>query len=243
MIGALLSAIPLAFVAVLLAVPSVHRASTRLTRLRLRPPTLRVRQGRRIVRLALPPLVGLAVAVVVSGWSGLVAGALAGVVVDQVLRRMVPRAVRELHARAGAELPFALDLLASSLRSGVPPGQAALAVGTALGGPLGARFDQAGRALILGGGATAAWSAFADVPGGKRLAAAAARGSESGAAQARALLRLAEDLRSARLSDMEANAHRAGVLVVLPLGLCFLPAFVIAGLIPVVASMLGRVLP
>ncbi|HEY3505015.1 MAG TPA: type II secretion system F family protein [Actinocatenispora sp.] len=243
MIGAIVAAVPLVFTAVLLAVPTAHRAAVRLGRLRLRPPAPRSVDARRVLRLALPPLLGLAVAVVISGWPGLLAGAVAGIVVDQVLRRTVPRATRELRARAAAELPFALDLLASALRSGVPPGQAALAVGGALGGPLGDRFDQAGRALVLGGAASAAWTAFDDVPGGPRLAAAASRGTESGAAQARALLRLADDLRSARLSDMEANAHRSGVLVVLPLGLCFLPAFVIAGLIPVVASMLGTVLP
>lgn len=243
MIGAIVAAVPLVFTAVLLAVPSVHRASVRLNRLRLRPRTPRSVDGRRILRLALPPLVGLAVAVIVSGWPGLVVGAAAGLVIDQVLRRTVPRATRELRARAAAELPFALDLLASVLRSGVPPGPAALAVGDALGGPLGDRFGQAGRALVLGGTASAAWSAFDDVPGGPRLAAAASRGTESGAAQARALLRLADDLRSARLGDAEARAHRSGVLVVLPLGLCFLPAFVVAGLVPVVASMLGGVLP
>jgi hypothetical protein len=38
------------------------------------------------------------------------------------------------------------------------------------------------------------------------------------------------------------STHRAGVLIVLPLGLCFLPAFVLAGLVPVVVAVLGDVL-
>jgi pilus assembly protein TadC len=41
---------------------------------------------------------------------------------------------------------------------------------------------------------------------------------------------------------VEAAARRAGVLVVLPLGLCFLPAFVFAGLVPVIVAVLGDVL-
>ena len=39
-----------------------------------------------------------------------------------------------------------------------------------------------------------------------------------------------------------AAARTAGVLVVLPLGLCFLPAFVLAGLVPVVVAVVGDVL-
>ncbi len=55
--------------------------------------------------------------------------------------------------------------------------------------------------------------------------------------------RLADELRAARGAECEAAARRAGVLVVLPLGLCFLPAFVLAGLVPIVLSVLGDVLP
>lgn len=40
----------------------------------------------------------------------------------------------------------------------------------------------------------------------------------------------------------EASARRAGVLIVLPLGLCFLPAFILAGLVPVIVAVLGDVL-
>ncbi|MEU8614146.1 secretion system protein, partial [Actinoplanes sp. NPDC048791] len=57
-----------------------------------------------------------------------------------------------------------------------------------------------------------------------------------------ALTRLADDLRGDRSVAVEAAAHRAGVLIVLPLGLCFLPAFVLAGLVPVVVAVLGDVL-
>jgi pilus assembly protein TadC len=36
----------------------------------------------------------------------------------------------------------------------------------------------------------------------------------------------------------EAAAQRAGVLIVLPLGVCFLPAFVAVGLVPVIVAIL-----
>ena len=53
---------------------------------------------------------------------------------------------------------------------------------------------------------------------------------------------LADDLRADRAVAAEAAAQRAGVLIVLPLGLCFLPAFLLAGLVPVVVAVLGDVL-
>ncbi|ORB82442.1 hypothetical protein B1T49_27950, partial [Mycobacterium persicum] len=39
-----------------------------------------------------------------------------------------------------------------------------------------------------------------------------------------------------------AGAQQAGVLIAGPLGLCFLPAFVCLGLVPVVAGLAGKVL-
>ncbi len=217
-------------------------ATGRLHALRLRVAPVRPSRSRFPARLLALP-VGIAVAVLVSGWPGLVVGALAGYAVDWIIRRAEPRGVRAARLRAHGDLPFALDLTAAALRSGAPPSVAVLAVGAALGGPLGERLDRVGRALELGAAPGSAWSALNDVPAARRFAAAAVRGSSSGAALARSLYRLADDLRSARLAELETRAQRAGVLVVLPLGLCFLPAFVAGGLVPVVVSMLGTVLP
>lgn len=206
-----------------------------------RPPTPARRRPDRVRLVA--ALAGLAVALLMSGWPGLAAGILVGLFLDRALRRLEPRAVVRDRQRATAELPFAVDLLAASLRSGLPPATAAEAVGAAVGGPLGRRLSQVGRALALGTPAAQAWSDVAALPGAGRLTATVLRGEHSGAALGRALDRLADDLRSTRVSDLEAAAHRSGVLIVLPLGLCFLPAFVLGGLTPVVMSMLGRVLP
>lgn len=188
-------------------------------------------------------LAGVAVALVVGGWTGLVMGVVGGVAVDRFVRRLEPRAVRAARLRAQADLPFALDLMAATLLAGAPPSGACVAVGEALGGPLGERLSRVGRALALGTPTAEAWAAVRDLPSGGRLAAAAVRASRSGAAFGGALVRLAADLRAVRLAELESAGQRAGVLVVLPLGLCFLPAFVLGGLVPVVVSMLGRFLP
>ncbi|MCT2280696.1 type II secretion system F family protein [Micromonospora chalcea] len=187
-------------------------------------------------------LAGLAVSVVVGGWTGLILGLLAGVAADRLLRRIEPRAARDRRLRETADLPLAADLLAAALRAGAPVDRSALAVAEALGGPLADRLGRVGRTLGLGGTASEAWAHLSCVAGAEPVVAAAVRSSNSGAALARALTRLADDLRAERSTAAEAAARRAGVLIVLPLGLCFLPAFILAGLVPVIVAVLGDVL-
>jgi pilus assembly protein TadC len=115
-------------------------------------------------------------------------------------------------------------------------------VGEALGGPLGSRLQQVAVALRLGTPVAEAWAYLGEVSGAVRIARAAERSQHSGAAFAAALQRVAGELRSGLLTTADAAARRAGVLIVLPLGLCFLPAFVLAGLVPVIVAVLGDVL-
>lgn len=185
---------------------------------------------------------GLAVAVVLGGWTGPVAGVLAGVLLDRLLRRFEPATARRRRLREVADLPLGADLLASALRAGAPVDRAVVSVAEALGGPLGDRMHRVGRTLLLGGDPEEAWAHLGPVAGADRLTAAAIRSSASGAALAGALTRLADDLRADRATTVEAAARRAGVLIVLPLGLCFLPAFILAGLVPVIVAVLGDVL-
>jgi Flp pilus assembly protein TadB len=192
--------------------------------------------------VALAVLAGLVVAVCLWAWWSVPVGAVVAVAALRATRRLTPPAERAAQRRATADLPLAADLLAAALRAGAPVDQAVAAVAEALGGPLGARFDRAARSLRMGGSAAEAWAHVDDVPGGQRLAAAARRSSSSGGALAGACARLADDLRADRAVAVQAAAQRAGVLIVLPLGLCFLPAFVLAGLVPVVVAVLGDVL-
>ncbi|MFJ8579175.1 type II secretion system F family protein [Micromonospora sp. NPDC093277] len=187
-------------------------------------------------------LAGLATLVVVGGWAGLIAGVLAGLVADRMLRRIEPRAARDRRLRETADLPLAADLLAAALRAGAPVDRSVLAVAEALGGPLAERLGRVGRTLELGGTAAEAWAHLNPLAGAERLVTSAIRSSNSGTALAGALTRLADELRSDRAIAAEAAARRAGVLIVLPLGLCFLPAFILAGLVPVIVAVLGDVL-
>jgi pilus assembly protein TadC len=173
--------------------------------------------------------------------AGVGAGAVSAVIGVAVLRRVEPPAVRRAREQALADLPIAADLLAAALRAGAPPDRAAFVVGEALGGPVGERLIRVAVQLHEGAGPATAWNQLADVPGGERLARAAARSADRGTALTRVLDRQSVDLRAARVDAAEASARRVGVLVVLPLGFCFLPAFVLAGVVPVVVAVLGDV--
>jgi pilus assembly protein TadC len=185
---------------------------------------------------------GVTVALLVGGWIGLLAGCLAAVVLQLWLRRVEPAAERRRRQREAADLPLAADLLAAVLRCGAPADRAAATVAESLGGPLGERLARVGRAMRLGAPPDEAWAYLAPVTGADRLIRAAVRSQDSGAALAGALTRIADDLRADRVAATEAAGRRAGVLIVLPLGLCFLPAFVLAGLVPVIVAVLGDVL-
>jgi Flp pilus assembly protein TadB len=76
---------------------------------------------------------------------------------------------------------------------------------------------------------------------GRQVAEAARRSAESGAALSRSLTRCADDLRAQSRDCLQARLQRSAVWLVLPLGLCFLPAFLLAGIVPVVLAVLGEV--
>jgi pilus assembly protein TadC len=70
----------------------------------------------------------------------------------------------------------------------------------------------------------------------------ARRSASSGAALAEGVAELAAQSRHDAADAATATAARALVLIAGPLGLCFLPAFVCLGIVPVVAGLAGRVL-
>jgi Flp pilus assembly protein TadB len=269
--GALIAA-GLAVAALAMTIPALRRrrpASPRRTRRQPLPrtrraPRWRARSARRRLAQVVPPpapargrridlirlaagLAGVLIALLLSGWPGVLAGLAGAVAIDRGLRRLEPAGRRrERRLAEAAELPLAADLLAVTLRGGAPVDGATAAVAEALPGPLGDRLARVARMLRLGSTPAEAWAELTTVddplPGAVRLVRAAVRSAEHGSAFARALERLADDLRADRTIATEAAARRAAVLIVLPLGLCFLPAFILAGLVPVIIAILGDVL-
>ncbi|MCU7724150.1 type II secretion system F family protein [Actinoplanes sp. KI2] len=233
-------------VAVLLIVPIVWRrgARRRLDRLRRIGLPAREQAGAKapgVGRWGIGLAAGTAVAGLIWAWWGVPVGLAAGVAVERYLARQEPAAQRRERLAVLADLPLGADLLAAALRAGAPIDRAAAAVADALGGPLGERLLRTARSLRLGAEPAEAWQHLAGIEGADRLITAAVRSSASGGALAAALGRLADDLRADRAVAVEAAAQRAGVLIVLPLGLCFLPAFLLVGVVPVLIGLLGDV--
>ncbi|HWH29223.1 MAG TPA: type II secretion system F family protein [Mycobacteriales bacterium] len=177
---------------------------------------------------------------------GLVPAAAVALVGPGLLGRLEPAAVRRDRSRLLADLPLVLDLLGACLAGGAPLSAAAGAVGTAVRGPAGKRLQRVAGLLAVGAPAGAAWLALGgpdpdDDPLGP-AARSLARAAETGAPVAATLARLADDARRASRAAGTQAARRAGVLAVAPLGLCFLPAFVLLGVVPVVAGLAGPLL-
>ena len=89
-----------------------------------------------------------------------------------------------------------------------------------------------------------AWPS-AGVTGGDHVEALcrlARRSASSGTALAQAVSDLADQSRSDVADSARAAAERASVLIAGPLGVCYLPAFVCLGIVPVVVGLAGDVL-
>lgn len=139
----------------------------------------------------------------------------------------------------------AFDLLAACLRAGLPVAVAARAVASTAPPELGAALLRVADLLALGADQPAAWRRAAQEAGSadvQALARLAARSARSGACLADAVSELAGHCRAAVEDAAAARAERAGVLIGGPLGLCFLPAFLCLGIVPVVIGLATRVL-
>lgn len=193
---------------------------------------------------------GPVVGVVGAGW--VLGGGVAGVVVGLLLgggllwwrRRQAKTVVAELvdAARAARQLPLAADLLAACIAAGAGPVVAAQAVGEALGGPVGDALARGAAEVRLGGEPAEAWGRLAALPGAGSLARLLERAGESGLPAAGPVARIAGDARAEGARAATARARRAAVMVTVPVGLCFLPAFIAVGVLPVVIGLAGGVL-
>lgn len=140
-------------------------------------------------------------------------------------------------AVAAAQLPLAADLLSACLAAGAGPCEAADAVGDSLDGPVGRRLGQVAAELRLGGEPAVVWHRLGALPGAAGLARVLSRAMETGAPAVDPVARLAADCRADRGRQATARARRAGALATAPLGLCFLPAFLLIGVAPVVIGL------
>jgi Flp pilus assembly protein TadB len=135
----------------------------------------------------------------------------------------------------------AWDLLAACLRAGLPVPTAIAAVAGELPDDAATALRAAGDLLALGADQDTAWAPAAACHHTAALARGVRRSTRSGTALADLVTDLAAETRAGATDAAEAAAQRAGVLITAPLGLCFLPAFVCLGIVPVVLGLADRI--
>lgn len=184
-------------------------------------------------------LAGLAAAggvTLVSGTLGWVVGGGLAAAVWWVAARAEPPSVRGEREVVRRELPHVVGLLATALAAGASPAAALEQVADALPGPATDALRLARSRLALGVPPSEVWSEIADQSGLEPLGRALSRAEGSGARIADTVRRLAQDLAREARCEVEDRARTVGIRAAVPLGVCLLPAFLLVGIVPVVAA-------
>ncbi len=174
---------------------------------------------------------GLSLAFLVGPLPGVGAGAGVWWLLRRCRRSRAPDVAERLR------LAGVLDLLAACLRAGLPVPTALAAVADLAHGEAADALRSAAGLLALGAGPEEAWAPVRASPELGELAVAAIRTAKAGTAFAAAAADLAGRLRESLAVAAEERAERAGVVLALPVGLCFLPAFLCLGVLPVVLGL------
>ncbi|HET7683597.1 MAG TPA: type II secretion system F family protein [Marmoricola sp.] len=180
-----------------------------------------------------------------AGW--LVVGGSVGPVAGVVLAGLTWRALgdaegpaaRRRRERLARDLPLGVELLGACVRSGAPVESSLGTVAAAVGGPLGETLRGVEHRLALGLDPLTVWRQLAAQPTLAPLGRAVARSHESGASVVEAIEALSADLREQSRTEAQVRANAVEVRAAAPLGVCFLPAFLLIGVVPLIAGVVS----
>lgn len=153
------------------------------------------------------------------------------------------RGEAERHEALRASVPAVCELLAVCLDAGRPPRTALRVLVGVLDGPAAEELSGVLAQIDLGVDEAEAWGTLTGVAGYREVGRDLARSVRSGLGLAALLRQHAVDARSAQASRSLVRARAAGVQGVVPLMVCFLPAFVLLGVVPLFGSLVQRLLP
>ncbi|MFS3127326.1 type II secretion system F family protein [Nocardioides sp. Bht2] len=190
-------------------------------------------------RLVLAVLAGSGTVVMLGGVFGTAVGAAVATMVWTLAGRMETPEERRLREQRERQLPDVVALLGMALRSGAPVASAMAQVREVRPGPVADALAQVAQALARGVGPRQAWSVVLADPALARLARGLLRAAESGAPAADAVARISAELAAERRMAVADRARTVGVKAALPLGICLLPAFLLLGIVPLVAASLA----
>lgn len=176
-----------------------------------------------------------------AGWASPLAPLVALAVVV-LLGRVEPAAARRRRQVLVLQTPQALELMASCLAAGLPVRGACAVVVDAFDGPVAEDLGRVRASTVLGVADADAWRQLADHAQLGPAAADLARSVESGTLLVATLRHHALQSRGRREAALQVVARSVGVRSVLPLMTCFIPAFLLLGVVPTVASALAHAL-
>jgi len=177
------------------------------------------------------------------GWSfggflGLFVGAGAGFYGMRILHKRENAPSQIETATIARDTPVFIDLLAATLASGATMRSSLSAATHAMhNSPIQVRLAPVLAAIELGADPRDAWSTLVHEPVLGQLSISVMRSYDTGAGLESVLLGIASDMRREHRSRVEVAARTAGVKAVIPLAVCFLPAFFVLGVVPIVASL------
>lgn len=186
---------------------------------------------------------GIGAWLLVGGLAGVVAGLAAALAARHLLAGVETSAARREREEVERTLPHLVDLFASTLRGGAEPVAGLARVCEALPGPAADRLALVVQRSHWGAGGSEAWAAVEHDDALAPLARAMIRSHVSGASVVRTVERLADELARESYARAEDAARKVGVSAAVPLGVCLLPAFMLLGVVPTVASLFGTISP
>lgn len=136
-----------------------------------------------------------------------------------------------------SEIARACDLLAVCVESGMPLRAASRVVAEVSEGEAGRLVGEVVARLEVGVDEPDAWLALRERPGLRGLCADVARAVREGTTVGAVLRTHAAAARGHARSVLVVRARQVGVSAVLPVTVCFLPAFMLLGVVPIFASL------
>lgn len=203
----------------------------------VRLPQRRADEGAsRLLLLAMAVGIGFAI----GGVTGVLIASAAAVLAQRRITGARARAASRRRADEERELPAVAGLLAALLASGATIEASVAALAESHRGALTPALQRVAAAMRLGAGADEAWRTGADTLA--PIADAVRRSATTGAPAAALLADVVVDEQRRWRSRVEVAARSVGVRAIPPLVVCFLPAFLLVGVVPVIASIAAPLL-
>ncbi|MCL2782984.1 MAG: type II secretion system F family protein [Propionibacteriaceae bacterium] len=181
---------------------------------------------------------GLGWAVIGGGFVPVI-GAAVGTAAAVWLQRRVPSQDAARQRQLVAEFPLVLGFLAAVVESGAPVRFAAEAVADVADAENAQRLRNVLARCDVGFTDAEAWRTLADDPVWGDVARELARCVITGAATGEVLRTTATQARKTAAAAAITQARSVGVASTLPLVCCFLPAFLLVGVVPIIGGLIG----